>query len=228
LGIDHVAAGLNLHTYDDGSGNYDHRVERMLSALEGRFRPALRKLLDGGFVTGEDQAWIAAFVMSMRSRVPSEVEPANKFFSEIIQDVVDPRREHWEITAEYPWTLVHVLRAGMECGEIIMRMGWRIATSDPPNFFITSDRPVAVIDPSYRGGFWGVGLANQDVEVTIPLSRTVALIAGWKYPGKGPAEAPVGLVEQINIRTSQSATRELIAPAAWFPGVEECLRRFHR
>jgi hypothetical protein len=52
------------------------------------------------------------------------------------------------------------------------------STGDP---FITSDSPAVLVNPSIPyDSFWGPGLGQKDVEITIPLSPDLALLIGWQ------------------------------------------------
>lgn len=75
--------------------------------------------------------------------------------------------------------------------------------------FLTSDNPLFYYDPTHdRNSFYGVGLANKNIEVTLPLSRKLCAIGGWElksdyYTVQGKSET----VKAINRRTVLSALR---------------------
>jgi hypothetical protein len=95
-------------------------------------------------------------------------------------------------------------------------MDWTFMITAGQDYFITSDCPVSIVNPSARspeGGF-----ASRFIEVTIPFSRTIALVTSWENPDTmrfQPASPDV--IEQINRRTALRA-RVLIAPKPSFPG----------
>src|SRR6266567_531211 len=65
---------------------------------------------------------------------------------------------------------------------ILYDMKWGFMTreedTDP---FMTSDSPAVITNPSLPpNSFWGPGLMQEEVEVTIPLSPVLALLASWQ------------------------------------------------
>jgi len=87
--------------------------------------------------------------------------------------------------------------------------------------FITSDYPVATVDPYRQTVRTGFGMPNA--EVSFPLSRTMALVMRWCTPGSTCwMIATKEDVEQINCRTAVRA-RQIFAPKPDFPGSDRIL-----
>jgi hypothetical protein len=75
--------------------------------------------------------------------------------------------------------------------------------------FLTSDNPLSYHDPTRkRGSYWPEGLADENTEVTFPISKELALVA-TRRKGVGPGYVPVShqVVKDINRRTVMSALR---------------------
>lgn len=75
--------------------------------------------------------------------------------------------------------------------------------------FLTSDNPLFYHDPTRnRDSDWSVGLADENTEVTFPISRDLALVA-TRRKGVRPGYIPVShqVVKDINRRTVISAQR---------------------
>lgn len=106
-----------------------------------------------------------------------------------------------------------------EVSALVASMGWTFWISRADRYFVTSDFPVGVIDPVT--GRHPVGLHPKHfpyVELTIPLSRSIALAAGWaSYDTVRFMEASAAVVEEINVRTAMRATT-IYAPILTFPG----------
>jgi hypothetical protein len=84
------------------------------------------------------------------------------------------------------------------------------ATSDYK--YITSDNPVYYIDPSQDPrSFHGVGLINENIEVTFPLSKELTLLATWKKYLKTYLRTNNKLVKEINQRSIMSADKYVFA-----------------
>jgi hypothetical protein len=123
-------------------------------------------------------------------------------------------------------TLMLMIENVISLSEIVPQMGWTFLKSGAPDFFITSDSPFCLINPVSKGEFYKTGLDHQNVEISMPLSRNLAFLAGWKTNGRRWLPASEHLVAQINYRTACFASRELIAPKRIFPGSEKLLANF--
>jgi hypothetical protein len=107
-----------------------------------------------------------------------------------------------------------------EFADVVLHMGWTFYVSKPPDFFITSDNPVHIVDTSGTHPLHGRGLLSKDTNVTLPITRNMALVAGWRSQGEHYAQASTSVVEEINIRSARCATRLLVSPKPVFPGSE--------
>lgn len=101
---------------------------------------------------------------------------------------------------------------------VLMTKGWRFLLSEGPTYFITSDYPVGVYEPSTEDTFHGPALASSKTEVSFPMTSTVALVAGGEINGVAWSEVPERLVRQINARTAMRASF-LVAPKPSAVGV---------
>lgn len=97
------------------------------------------------------------------------------------------------------------------CGRlalILVSMKWLFLRATDDYKFLTGDNPVFYCDPTHDPNSpYGVGLANENIELTFPLSRDLALFARWRgkdleyRPGKN------NTVKAINRRTVLAALR---------------------
>ena len=71
------------------------------------------------------------------------------------------------------------LRSMLELAPLLhgfyIEMQWTILRAPGTAQFITSDNPVIKFDPNYRGGFYGVGMYSDTIEIRFPVSRTACL-----------------------------------------------------
>ncbi len=106
---------------------------------------------------------------------------------------------------------------------------WQVLRTESDDKFLTSDNPVVYVDPTLPRGFWGVGLMNQGLELTFPISPEKCLLATHdpefdNLIAKLPPEValrrtstyepkmrysttPPLFVREINRRTVRAATR---------------------
>jgi hypothetical protein len=119
-------------------------------------------------------------------------------------DDLDPRR--YRISAN-PKVAVALSFTGVELvARIVADKGWRFMVSKPPYYFITSDYPFGIYDPRTDGTIYGPALASPTTEVSFPLTRTIALLAGGEITGTQWADVSERLVRQINTRTAMRAS----------------------
>lgn len=86
-------------------------------------------------------------------------------------------------------------------------MKWEILRATDDHHFITSDSPVFYCDPSrVSGEIFNIGLMNRDVEVTLPLTRHIALLAGWNRR-ESYVQARGADVREINKRSIVGCAR---------------------
>ena len=99
------------------------------------------------------------------------------------------------------------LPSGVEgLAPIIYEMNWALAY-DRKGRFITSDDPVVLVNPTLdamnggMGSWMHAGLAQNDVELSFPLTKNVSILAGWKLE-KDLQYIPVSdeHIEQLNMR----------------------------
>jgi hypothetical protein len=135
----------------------------------------------------------------------------------------DLNPENYKIGFENPAGFAAAsVAASAGTAEIIEAMGWTFAVSKDAGFFITSDNPCVVCNPTASSPLYRGGLIYEDSFVLLPLRRDVALVAGWKTPaGERWGDATADYVRALNLWTASYASELLIAPKPTFPGVDE-------
>ena len=140
---------------------------------------------------------------------------------------VDPNKldtEGIKIVTKRPAALAMTLSTVTLAAKIIADMGWTFWLSSPTDFFITSDYPFCLHNPQIPlDSIYGPGLGQKNVEVTIPVARDMAFMAGWLSTGIEWRQASRKIVEQINYRSAMRASRFLIASKPDFPGADAIL-----
>lgn len=86
--------------------------------------------------------------------------------------------------------------------QILFSMNWGFMLRPEGSLpYLTSDSPAVLLNPQLSDTWMGHGLAQQNIEVSLPLSPDISLLAGWEltsdcmYKTVAPA-----LVEQVNER----------------------------
>jgi len=112
---------------------------------------------------------------------------------------------------------------------IIFDMHWAfVVRPDGSEPFITSDSPCTMDNPSMPvGSFYGPGLIQKDIEVSMSLSPDVAVLCGWKLETNGVyIEARPDNVAEINRRIMRRSTTLVSNDKAMLEKQVERVRKF--
>jgi len=110
------------------------------------------------------------------------------------------------------------------CASFLLAMDWVFLTTRHSKPFITSDVPVCMVNPSLPLGLYGPGFAQSDVEVSVPLSDRVALLARWRKDTPHYMKAPPELIGELNCRTIAHADEFIISSRQEFGGAQLLLQ----
>jgi hypothetical protein len=109
-------------------------------------------------------------------------------------------------------------RLWMPYTHCLLAMEWMIIVADvsqEPAYFITSDCPVCIHGPKPFEGEHGI--LQPDVQLSLPLTPTMALYAAWPGPNQLPSAALTYAVADrheitvTNVRTAMYGRKYLIA-----------------
>jgi len=141
-------------------------------------------------------------------------------------DDLDP--SHGKVQTKRTYSIALALSTATDIAPILANMGWTFLMSKPPDYFITSDYPFCMVDLTQpQSSCYGIGFANREIEVSLPLSRHCALLARWGDDDCSWLDVDREVVEQINFRTTKYAQRFLFAPKTDFPGSQKLTSAKH-
>jgi len=133
-----------------------------------------------------------------------EVDTGTKLPADFQPEDLDP--SHYKVTTN-PQVSVALSFSTLEPVTLtVASKGWRFLMTSEPLLFITSDFPFGILDPVSEGTFYGPALASPKTEVSIALTKTIALLAGGEMEGTQWVNAPERIVAQINARTMMRAS----------------------
>ena len=225
-----VGYQVNFYSKTDRAGNLTNEVEKDLSIFDGRVAPILKKVIRRENLDQDEQFLFAVFVADLAIRGPFAREATKQLLNREIalrMPLIKPYAN--EETKKYFNTDIYRLEANHEfvidtvigllpiLTEIILKMGWVFAHSEETNFFITSDAPVVMLKPNDMFS-QTQGLYEEDMEITLPLSRSMAFLASWKAKGCGDVIFSANDVSGFNNRTTLQGKKYIIAPKNQFPG----------
>lgn len=154
------------------------------------------------------------------------LEEAGQDLADLKPDDLDP--SHYHIKTSHSHVLKIAFSNTAQIAELIDRMQWTFLISQAGNYFIASDEPFHMVDPSNKHPFFGHGLGANGIEVTLPLTRSIALLARWGERDTQWVSTPSETVRTVNCRSAYSAREFIVAPSQQFPGSDVILERLRR
>lgn len=129
----------------------------------------------------ERTSWINDLTEEQKKNIAEN----NKYFPHSSEDSI-PVSELLKLREDMSSFMASGLPSGVEeIAPIIFDMNWALVVDDKGRF-ITSDDPVVLVNPSLdatndsKGSWMQAGLAQNDVELSFPLTKNVTILAGWK------------------------------------------------
>ncbi len=125
--------------------------------------------------------------------------------------MLNPQNFHIDVRKDFTLSALGVHE---KLAPLFDKMSWAILRIPPPRFLITSDNPLVYGVPKPdQHPFYGGGLADKKVEVTLPLSSQKCLLATWnEYKGVPVVDAGREEVKELNRYRAINAMRYLYAP----------------
>lgn len=105
-------------------------------------------------------------------------------------------------------SLRYLFKISVDLAPVLAKMNWLFLKAKGGRaYFLTSDCPVALSSPKAHP-FYGTGFGTKSVEVTLPLSRDICLLATWQKM-EGYQNVTDNIVEIANQRTIAFALKEV-------------------
>jgi hypothetical protein len=223
-----IATIKDYHRLDSDDVDDPQQLERRLSKIEADHSATLHEVLSGGIQNPENHSGLMGLVSLMRMRVPAMKTMIKMFQHQVVQTTgqimerngllpkqpaglesacsmsnVEINISNW-ICLKYMFELA----CDKDILNTFLSMQPSILIAPPGTAFITCDQPVAIYSPSaYPSEHQGVALAENDVEISLPLSSNTLLLLKWK---QGIPENKKLLkandVEEFNRRTVMMAS----------------------
>lgn len=111
-----------------------------------------------------------------------EKDTGNKIgkpLEELRQWMLNPDNYTVTVDTQYATGMALSLLEGF--AKVFFQMKWAFIFASDEQKFMTGDNPLKYIDPTHNPrSFYGVGLANKNIEVSLPLSKDVCAFGSWK------------------------------------------------
>ncbi|MGO8702084.1 MAG: DUF4238 domain-containing protein [Limisphaerales bacterium] len=216
---------------EDGSRD-DQTLEKVFHSLENELPKLFEAIRWGRPLSPEVWSIFFAFITVQDARSPKRVQRLNDFLGSVCQSVypviraskrmraalaaegIDPAQvlDNYELRPSRGTALLTSLSEIDFAESLFAQMKWNFLKAPVNKFFITGDAPVSLWSPAKRSPF-PPALADRDIEVTFPLSRSVCAFGCWgpPFPDLYPA-VPEDVVDAINGNALMSAARFVYGP----------------
>jgi hypothetical protein len=218
---------------------YSNEIEQVLANdVEEPAKEIINNVKNQKTISLEERTVLAKYLMALWKRVPKTKEFLQPKMSEIFNSILEQTEEKIsKVELEQPDKKTILDRRRQEIGkirtnqktminkmwmdnlhpdktpepiEIFQKMTWRFLIAPEGQFYITSDNPFFF--------FQGLGIGRENSEVSIPITKEIALLATWQTDMKeGYFRARPQAVKEFNRRTIQNSNQYIYCPyrAEW-------------
>ncbi len=181
-----ILKGKDLYTLNIG----DYSIEKTLAKLEGGYAKIFRTKIKKKLPLSEyEHIILCAFVSTMLQRTLRYKDNLEKFYDELIERA-EMMEKHHNVEAKKSKELREFRKNTHKTGvvqllpditELLFKMSVAfLCVDDSSSKFITSDDPCNLFNPDLQWQkFYGPGLAQKNVQVTLPLSPDIMLCLSW-------------------------------------------------
>ena len=169
--------------------------------------------------TGEMIKHVSTFMSAHKENFERMMERYEKDTGkEIGMDVEELRQwmnnpENYEVTVDKQYATAMALSMLENFARVFFQMKWAFLSATNNYKFVTGDKPLKYIDPTHNPhSFYGVGLANKNIEVSLPLSKELCAFGSWKHR-EGYIQANNQHVKHLNRMTVTAAVKFVFADA---------------
>jgi len=197
----------DLYTIRLKTGEKDYSIEETLSNLEGRYANIFRNKIQKHLpLSEEEHITLCVFVAAMLQRTPRYRDNMDRFHNELIEHTeamekshgIDPKESEKMKEFQKNSHRMSIVQMLPSITEMLMPMSIAFLCAQGGSKFVTSDDPCNLFNPDLQfQRFYGPGLGQKHVQLTLPLSPEIALCMSWS-PLRGYAEWSNDEVEEMN------------------------------
>jgi len=180
----------DLYTLKVSGKDKNYSIEQTLSRLESEYASIFRTKIKNKLPLSEyEHIILCAFVSTMLQRTLRHKNTLDQFFDELIRMTNSLERQH-NVQPKQSLLLEKLKENSHKLGliellpdltQLLMQMSVAFLCAGESNSkFITSDDPCNLFNPDLQWQrFYGPGLGQKRVELTLPLSPNVLLCMSW-------------------------------------------------
>lgn len=197
----------DLYTLKLKTGGKNYIIEETLSRLEGKYAEIFREKIKNHIpISDKEHIYFCAFIGVMLQRTLRHRDSLNDFFDKIIahagvlekENNLEPdesKRLNKSKEETHSRSLIQTLP---DITELLMRMSVAFLCAPNGVDFLTSDDPCNLFNSDLQWQkFYGPGLAQKNVQVTLPLSPKICLCLSWTNL-KGYIQLDKNRAEEVN------------------------------
>lgn len=186
--VKNVLASNDLYTIKvQGKKNYV--IEETLANLESKYAEVFRNTIKSKKPLSEEEHLIlCAFVSVMLQRTLRHKDNLERFYDELIETTEAMETAHNAPPTQSQQLKAHkqdshklgVFQLLPDITELLFQMNVAFLCATKGSRFITSDDPCNLFNPDLQWQkFYGPGLAQRNVQVTLPLAPDIMLCMSW-------------------------------------------------
>lgn len=186
--IKNVLTSNDLYTLKiQGKKNYS--IEETLANLEGKYAEIFRTKIKNRLPLNEEEHIIlCAFVSVMLQRTLRHKDSLDRFYNELIEHAeaieqannLEPKESERLKKFKRDTHKLGVVQLLPDITELLIKMSVAFLCAEGGARFLTSDDPCNLFNPDLQWQkFYGPGLAQSNVQVTLPLSPDIMLCMSW-------------------------------------------------
>ncbi len=179
----------DLYTLKLDTGEKNYAIEETLSNLESRYAAILQEKIKKHLpLTEEEYIYLCAFVSVMLQRTLRHRDNLERFIDELIGQTEALEKAH-EIPPHESDRLKRFKQDGHKLGmmhslpditRLLTKMSIAFLCTEGRSKFVTSDDPCNLFNPDLQWQrMYGPGLAQKNVQLTLPLSPDIMLSMSW-------------------------------------------------
>lgn len=167
--------------------------------------------------TGETIKHISVFMASHKENFERMMEKYERDTGKQIGMNVEELRQwmknpdNYDVTVDKQYAIAMALSLLENFARVFFQMKWAFLRATDDYKYMTGDNPLQYIDPTHNPrSFYGVGLANKNIEVSLPLSKEICAFGSWKYR-EGYIQANNQHVKHLNKMAVTASVRFVFA-----------------
>lgn len=119
--------------------------------------------------------------------------------------------DNYDVTVDKEYATGVALSLLKDFAKVFFKMKWAFLKANDEYKYVTGDNPLRYIDPTHNpNSFYGIGLVNQNIEVSLPLSKEICAFGSWKCI-EGYKQAKSQHVKHLNKMTVTASVRFVFA-----------------